>query len=296
MRNALGMLAPLACAVVAAAGVSCTRRDRAYVQMRDPDEAIVSITDVEMVFRLVPAGEFMMGGYEGYPYEPLAGATDRLQHAVVLTRSFWIGKYEVTEHQYRLVTGHDDHGDSPILPGAKVSWREATAFCGALTEITGMRFRLPTEAEWERACRAGSTSNFCHGNDIGDLEKYAWFRVPDAVRYRAMGRGPFQVGMKLPNALGIHDMHGNVAEWCNDYYDDEYYSHSPMYDPTGPATGAAHVVRGGAWNDGAYHVRCSHRWGATDEQVADTDVALGFRVVCDDLSAGVVDAVTARKE
>jgi formylglycine-generating enzyme required for sulfatase activity len=178
---------------------------------------------------------------------------------------------------------------SESSPVVNVSWEDAQAFCRWLTENEGHRYRLPTEAEWEYACRAGSTTPYYTGETLEDLLRAA--NVADASTSTYFAKmtwavatddgWPFTspVGSFEPNAFGLYDMLGNAAEWCSDWYGETYYSESPAVNPQGPLTGTRKVVRGGAWrNHGKSHSRCSYRYSANPTS-AWYDV--GFRVVCE---------------
>lgn len=121
-----------------------------------------------------------------------------------------------------------------------MNWDDAKAFCDWLTRKEGQKYRLPTEAEWEYACRAGTRTLWSFGDNESDLGDHAWFLVNSNSQTHA-------VGQKRPNAYGLSDMYGNEWEWCQDWYGDGYYAKSPTDDPTGPATGSARVIRGGGW-------------------------------------------------
>jgi formylglycine-generating enzyme required for sulfatase activity len=153
---------------------------------------------------------------------------------------------------------------NPASPVEEVTWDETHVF---LAKIGG-GFRLPTEAEWEYACRAGSTTAYCFGDDVARLGDYAWFK--DNTGYTT-----YPVGQKKPNAWGIHDMHGNVCEWCEDWYGD--YPSEPVTDPTGPESGAFRVRRGGCWNYEADASRSAFRGRSLPGY---QDGRLGFRLAC----------------
>jgi len=184
---------------------------------------------VTMKTVLIPAGEFMMGSHESA--EALAKEfglkakyyeNEHPQHRVKITKPFYLGVYEVTQQQYEKVMGDKPWSDESNVKestehaATQVTWENAQEFCQKLSSTEGRTFRLPTEAEWEYACRAGSTTD-----RIGDL-----------------------VGLKRPNDWGLHDMCGDdVWEWCQDWYGKDYYENSPTDDPTGPASGVARAVR-----------------------------------------------------
>jgi formylglycine-generating enzyme required for sulfatase activity len=147
-----------------------------------------------------------------------------------------------------------------------VSWDEATRFCKKLSEKTRQAVRLPTEAEWEYACRAGSKTRFCFGDADDGLGDYAWFGANS-------GDKTHPVGQKKPNAWGLHDMHGNLWEWCSDWYGE--YAADPATDPTGPTTGAGRVLRGGCWGCDAQACRSGTRLASRPE----AHYGFGWRVV-----------------
>ncbi|MEK7677240.1 MAG: SUMF1/EgtB/PvdO family nonheme iron enzyme [Verrucomicrobiota bacterium] len=225
---------------------------------------------------LIPAGTFTMGSP--------ANETDRYsdegpQTQVTISGGFWMGKHEVTQGEYLDVMGSNPSyfkGDTN-RPVEQVSWVDATNFCARLTarERAAGRlgasdvYRLPTEAEWEYGARAGSTTRFSYGDDPGyvKLGDYAWFSGNS-------GSTTHPVGLKLPNAWGLHDMSGNVWEWCLDWYGS--YPGGSLTDPRGPATGSNRVDRGGGWGGGGRGCRSAYRNGDTpDSRNGD----LGFRVV-----------------
>jgi formylglycine-generating enzyme required for sulfatase activity len=197
---------------------------------------------VTMKLILIPAGEFMMGAKTGEK-------DARPVHRVRISRPFYMGVTEVTPKQWIAVmgsapwsdTGHDDLPQDS--PANYVSWDHARKFCRALCRKTELNVRLPTEAQWEYACRAGSQSTHYFGKETGELGAYAWY----AENTRQMDEEyPHPVGKKKPNAWGLYDMYGNVWEWCRDWYDENYYKTSPEVDPTGPPGGdGAGRARGG---------------------------------------------------
>jgi formylglycine-generating enzyme required for sulfatase activity len=212
---------------------------------------------VTMKLVRIRPGKFMMG--EGKDL-----------HEVTLSKPFYMGVTEVTQAQYEAVMGtnpsaSDNRG--PTTPVTQVSWMDATDFCRKLSEKTGKVFRLPTEAEWEYACRAGSKARFSFGDSESALGDYAWYRG-------SRGGKPEPVAQKKPNAWGLYDMHGNVWEWCADWLAD--YPKGAVTDPQGPASGYVRVLRGGSWCDVTVHCRAAHRRQA-DPGRRDKDD--GFRVV-----------------
>lgn len=190
-----------------------------------------------------------------------AGKFIRIKHEVTLTRDFWIGRYEVTQREYELLNGRNPSHFKGDLdrPVEKLSYFDAEAFCAALTEReqragrlpVNYEYRLPWEAEWEYACRAGSTQYFSFGNSNLIAADYAWTAEnADSQTH--------PVGQKRPNPWGLHDMHGNVWEWCRDWF--EPYPPAAATNPTGPATGKFKVFRGGGWNNEADFARSANRF------------------------------------
>ena len=215
-----------------------------------------------MKFALIPSGEFVMGSGE---YD-----NEKPQHRVAITRPFYMGVYPVTQAQYRAVT--DNAPPSKFKgysnPVECVSWHDAEEFCGALSARSGRSVRLPTEAEWEYACRAGTTTSFSFGDDEVMLGRYGWFDGNS-------GDKTHPVGQKQPNPWGLHDMHGNVWEWCSDLYADSY-ANAGETDPQGPGSGTARVLRGGGWDSSTRDCRSANR----DKNKPDNrDDDVGFRVV-----------------
>ena len=154
---------------------------------------------------------------------------------------------EVTQGQWTAVMGTEPwKGDKkgPNYAATYVSWEDAVAYCKKLSEAEGKTYRLPTEAEWEYACRAGTETAWSFGNDETVLGDYAWY---DKNASDIDEKYAHQVGLKKPNAFGLYDMHGNVFEWCHDYFEEDYYKQSPAKDPTGPTSGSSRVLRGGSW-------------------------------------------------
>jgi formylglycine-generating enzyme required for sulfatase activity len=196
---------------------------------------------VTMKMILIPPGKFTRG--EG-----------AYRHEVTISKPFYMGVTEVTQAQYEAVMGKNpSEFKGATNPVEMVSWNDATAFCKKLSEKTRQAVRLPTEAEWEYACRAGAQTAFSFGDDPSALGDYAWH-----LGNSEMMTHP--VGQKKPNAWGLYDMHGNVWEWCADWY--VPYPKGAVTDPSGPATGnrGERVVRGGSWNySETEYFRCAFR-------------------------------------
>ena len=201
---------------------------------------------LEMV--LIPAGEFLMGSPDS---DNNARSNEKPQHRVRITKPFCVGKYLVTQEQWEAVMGNNPSlgVKGPKNPVETVTWNDCQKFLEKLNTKIGTqrgKFVLPTEAQWEYACRAGSTAHYCFGDDEARLGEYAWYSDNS-------GRETHPVGEKKPNAWGLYDIHGNVWEWCQDWYDGGYYAKSPADDPTGPAAGSIadhvgpnRVIRGGS--------------------------------------------------
>ncbi len=192
-----------------------------------------------------------------------AAEDEKPQHRVGITRAFHLGKCPVTQEQWQAVMGSNpSHFHGPKNPVEKVSWDDCQKFLDKLTSksagASGV-FMLPTEAQWEYACRATSATRYCFGDDESQLGEYAWYGGE-------LGSKTRPVGQKEPNAWGLYDMHGNVWEWCQDWYDSQYYRKSYNRgrivdeDPAGPATGSYRVCRGGGWAYAAAYCRSAFRF------------------------------------
>jgi len=253
---------------------------------------------IEMVS--IPAGTFMMGS----PTTEADRNSNERQHSVTLTSGFFMGTYQVTQEQYQAVMGTNpsnftsavagESGTPGKLPVEKVTWYDTVEFCNKLSVLEGLQevytisgrtpasgypindatvtadftkngYRLPTEAEWEYACRAGTTTAYNTGDAISD--NTGWY-------YINSGNKTHQVGLKPANAWGLYDMHGNVEEWCWDWYDS--YSSSPANDPTGASSGSSRVMRGGSWYNFGQDLRSACR---LDDDPSNRGINLGFRLV-----------------
>jgi formylglycine-generating enzyme required for sulfatase activity len=212
-------------------------------------------------FVLIRPGTFTMGSDEGNNEKPV--------HKVTITKPFYLGKYLVTQEQWEAVMGNNPSNfKGPKNPVENVSWDDCQAFCAKLAASYRGTFRPPTEAQWEYACRAGSTGKYCFGDNETQLGEYAWYSDNS-------GQKTHPVGEKKSNAWGLYDMHGNVWEWCQDWYDNGYYAGSPADDPPGPATGSDRVGRGGSWYFPAGRCRSADRFGFGPGYRI---IHLGFRV------------------
>ncbi len=233
---------------------------------------------IEMV--RIEAGKFFMGSPDS---ELNASVDEKPRHEIRITRPFLLGKFEVTQEQYEEVTGTNPstfnakgrsrksikEADTRKHPVESLSWMDAVAFCNRLSEKHGLDpyyrieknvvtvrsgsgYRLPTEAEWEYASRAGTSTRWASGDDAGSLDAFAWHAGNSGDRTHPAGE-------KKPNAWDLHDMHGNVPEWCWDRYEPGYYQKSPASDPPGPGTGSTRVYRGGGWNHWPEQTRSAAR-------------------------------------
>jgi sulfatase modifying factor 1 len=242
-----------------------------------PDPSFESINNtIGKTFNLIPTGTFTMGSPESEP----GRASGEDQHKVTISKPFYMQTTEVTQGQWNAVMGTEPwKGQQHVKEGPNnaatyVSSDDALAYCKKLSEKEGKTYRLPTEAEWEYACRAGTETRWSFGDDEKELGDYAWYRenARDIDEEYA-----HQVGLKKPNAFGLYDMHGNVFEWCHDYFEEDYYKQSPEKDPTGPTSGSFRVLRGGSWYD---HAHLSRSVSRSEGVAADRNYyVFGFRVV-----------------
>jgi formylglycine-generating enzyme required for sulfatase activity len=206
---------------------------------------------VTMKLILIPAGKFMMGSPDNEKgRDPREGP----QREVTITKPFCMGATEVTQAQYEAVAGKNPSSlKGPHRPADQAQWDNAVEFCKKLSDKSGKKVRLPTEAEWEYTCRAGTKTRFSFGDDDTDLHDYAWYAANSESKTHP-------VGQKKPNAWGLYDMLGNVWEWCSDYHG-EPYAIAKNVDPKGPGSGSHHVLRGGSWIDGSQYCRSAYRHG-----------------------------------
>ena len=235
---------------------------------------------LEMVW--CPPGTFMMGSPDS---EVGRNADEGPQHQVTLTHGFWMSKYEVTQAQWRAVTDNSPsyfQGErvagvnTDSRPVEQVSWDDITGASGFLSRLNaanpGLAFRLPSEAEWEYACRAGTTTRFYWGDDLdsSQIGLYAWYSGNS-------GGQTHDVGKNLPNAWGLYDMSGNVDEWCQDWY--EAYWAGAVSDPQGASSGSYRVLRGGNWYYDASYCRAANRSDDDSDGSDDRYSSFGFQLV-----------------
>ena len=248
---------------------------------------IATPSGVRMV--AIPAGSFDMGSAAG-------GARDEQPHRVRVS-AFYLDQYEVTQEHFQKVLGRNpSRWKDPRNPVEQVRWKEAAEYSNARSRLEGLEpaydpktwqcdfaasgYRLPTEAEWEYACRAGTQTEYTFGNGPAALGEYAWCKESGV-------QSPQPVGGRKPNPWGLHDMYGNVWEWCNDVYTEDTYASSPGRDPHGPEAGETRVLRGGCWNSRAALCRSAYR---NDENPGYTDACFGRDV------HGVVGFRCARRQ
>lgn len=247
-----------------------------------PEDMQRYTNSIGMSFVEIPAGSFEMGADDAEAYR-----CERPQHHITISRPYYIGICEVTQADWETVMGYNPYDldrSNPYynLPGmaerithpnhpATVSWEDARNFIRVLNEREGHeRYRLPTEAEWEYAARAGTATAYSFGNHAGNLNRYAWY----GGDFDTGGTHP--VGQKMPNPWGLYDVHGNVWEWVQDWYSESYYSESPETDPQGPTEGRQRAVRGGSWHASATSWRSTYRKPYTPDY---RGISIEFRLV-----------------
>jgi formylglycine-generating enzyme required for sulfatase activity len=222
---------------------------------------------IGMKMVLILPGTFKMGSAK----EEVDRMNNETQHLVSLSNWFYLGIYEVTQEQYERVMGaNPSHFKGEMLPVESITWDEAVSFCNKLSEMCDEKaaarsYRLPTEAEWEYACRAGSGTAYAFGDRQEDIFAFA--------RYGGEKGTTYQVGKTAANKWGVFDMHGNVFEWCQDRYGD--LSANEVTDPQGPLVGTDRVFRGGSWNTNPGYSRSARRGG---QRPLGSDNCIGFRV------------------
>ncbi|MBX3176682.1 MAG: formylglycine-generating enzyme family protein [Candidatus Hydrogenedentes bacterium] len=266
-----------------------------------PDPGEVRTVDlgggVQLELVWITPGAFMMGSSDSldrseFGPEVRSHKSETPRHEVEISRGFWMGRHEVTNAQFRRFRpGHNSGAyrgfslDGDAQPVVNVSWEDARAFCDWLSSETGFAFRLPSEAEWEYACRAGSSELYAEGDTPASLRGFANVMNPSVAGVLGFDWTPFPwedgisvtsaVGQFRPNAWGLYDMHGNAWEWCADWFDEGYYARSPARDPQGPSSGTVRVQRGGSWSDTPWYCRSAFRNARSPELARVYD---GFRV------------------
>ena len=254
----------------------------------------------QIKLKRIAADEFLMGSTDE---DKDAEGDEKPQHRVRITKPFYLGVYEITQAEYQAVMGKNPSwfsstggGKDRVAgqsterhPVENVSWLDAVTFCNKLSALEGRKpfyeidgdtvrlpdgnapgYRLPTEAEWEYACRGNVAppTRYSFGDDAASLGEYAWF-VGNSEKHT------HPVGLKRPNGFGLFDMHGNVWEWCWDRYSTDYYKQSPVDDPAGPSQASDRMFRGGGWDSGPRFARSAYRRGDTPEN---RSFNLGFRL------------------
>ena len=275
LHRSLTPILPVALALCMLLSGGCGKTDtseRVPVSRPGAPKEIATKLGIEMV--LIPAGEFIMGDDGGEDDEKPAHR--------VRVGAFYVDKYEVTQKAYEQLMGRNPaKSKGPDKPVEQVSWLGAVKYCNMRSLREGLTpcydpqtlrcdfnadgYRLPTEAEWEYACRAGTAAKYSFGHDPRKLAKHAWFKGN-------ANKSPHPVGQKAPNPWGLRDMHGNVWEWCHDFYSEDYKG-SGTQDPRGPTAGEERVLRGGSWGSGAESCRSSARYS---EAPGFADVCFGY--------------------
>jgi acetoin utilization deacetylase AcuC-like enzyme/formylglycine-generating enzyme required for sulfatase activity len=265
----------------------CRRTGKTEQAMR----IIKTTSGIEMVE--IPGGWFQMGSKKG--------ASDETPVHKVWVSPFWMDRFEVVQEEFKKYQLSDpSHFKNPKNPLEQMNWTDAALYCNERSLTEGLEpcydeetwecnfkangYRLPTEAEWEYACRAGTSTKYSFGNDVRKLKAYAWFAN------NSLGK-THPVGEKDPSPWGLYDMYGNVSEWCNDLYSESYYERTSERDPKGPKDGQERVLRGGAWNSSADSCRSAYR--SSDPSIDDTCLAsdaIGFRCVRGNPPGGNPDA------
>ena len=267
---------PLAFTLCALAAAGCGKRDAPVdksARPRGERQQITTKTGATMA--LVPAGEFLMGDANGEDDEKPA-------HMVKIS-AFYMDTHEVTQASYEKLMGTNTAkhkgADRPV---EQLGWLAAIKYCNMRSRREGLEpcydpkalecrfeangYRLPTEAEWEYACRAGTSTSYSFGRDSRQLPRHAWFKGN-------ANKATHAVAQKQPNAWGLYDMHGNVWEWCHDHYAEDYYARAEANEPRGPAQGEDRVLRGGSWSSGAEACRSAARFS---EAPGFADVCFGY--------------------
>jgi formylglycine-generating enzyme required for sulfatase activity len=266
---------------LALAATSCSKEGEPQPQ---GDRPCVRLTKSGVPMVALPGGWFVMGS--GHPARQVAvpgpgGEKDETPHRVYVS-PFDMDQYEVSQEEFEKVLGRNpSRWTDPKAPVEQIRWKDAAEYCNARSRLEGLPpaydaatwqcdfvsagYRLPTEAEWEYACRAGTQTEYFFGDSPSALAQVAWFK-------ENCTRRPGAVGGRQPNPWGLYDMYGNVWEWCNDFYGEDYYGQSPEKDPRGPPSGPTRVLRGGCWNSRARQCRSAYR---NEEKPGYTDVCFG---------------------
>jgi formylglycine-generating enzyme required for sulfatase activity len=266
-------------------GVFATNPNGVQKDQHEEKQKTVTVDGVDIVMVYIPEGEYLMGSPET---EAMRKNDEGAQHRVVINKEFWMGKYEVTQGQWVAVMGRNEawfeEGDD--YPIEWIAWGLAQDFIKKLNEKTGLKFRLPSEAEWEYACRAGTTTPFHFGESISSDQANFNGNFPYGEEKKGVYReGTCPVGSFQPNAWGLYDMHGNVWEWCEDVYRSDIYNHTELYikNEIGnllySGEGSHRVFRGGGWLGNGAALRSASR---SHELAHYSFPFIGFRLVLDD--------------
>jgi formylglycine-generating enzyme required for sulfatase activity len=273
MRRTCAIVLILSCVLALLQG--CERKAPQEGSTVSPNAPAQTVSGSPIVMVLIPGGKFMMGDKD---------EADATPHEVVVS-PFHMDKHLVTQELYQKVMGDNpSRWKQPKNPVESVRWSDAVKFCNARSKLEGLEpcynletwecnfdatgYRLPTEAEWECACRAGAATAYFFGDSASQLADYVWFE-------KNSGGHPQPVGQKKPNAWGLYDICGNLWQWCNDFYGVDYYGQSPQQDPRGPKEGDSRVVRGGAWKFSGDNCRCGYRY---NENPGYVDVCFGYDI------------------
>jgi formylglycine-generating enzyme required for sulfatase activity len=270
---------------------ACSDKQKSTIGPTTPEVLTVDLSgDITMDFVWIQSGTFTRGTTEGQKQDLVKKEMwwenwqemELPAHSVSITEGFYLGKFEVTQEQWQAVMdskpweGREYTREGPNYPAMHLSWYDARDFVAKLNSAAGdSLYRLPTEAEWEYACRAGSTTHWSAGNDVEDLATVSWYRGTTTdldMKYIQ------PVGTKSPNAWGLYDMHGSVAELCQDWYDLFYYQKAISVDPQGLFFGADRVIRGGSFLSRAANVRSSVRLRVAPRNYTDWTIS-GVRIV-----------------
>jgi formylglycine-generating enzyme required for sulfatase activity len=236
-------------------------------EKKDPPKGFTNSLGMKFVW--VPPGSFMMGS----PKEEEERTNFETQHKVTLTKGFYMGVYTVTQEQWTEVMGKNPSyfKGEKNLPVEQISWNDCQDFIKKLREKDKKLYRLPTEAEWEYSCRAGTTTAYYYGNDKRMLGQYAWYLQNS---FNSSGRKTNPVGLKKPNAWGLYDMHGNVLQWCQDWHQ-AFLPEKDVVDPQGPEEGDNRVQRGGSCHSDTRFCRSASRHS---EDPLRRNISTGLRV------------------
>jgi len=278
----------LALAFIPPAGRANDMKDKGKGKPKAPKSLTLDLgKGVKMKLVLVPAGKFLMGSKfspaetaRRFGLKAARCADEHPRHEVTISKPFYMGVCEVTQAQWRAVMGTETWKGKVMSKAGDnnaaswMTWTEMNQFCRKLSKKTGRKVALPTEAQWEYACRAGSKTVFCFGDDPAKLGDYAWYRTNVWESGKRYAR---PVGQKKPNAWGLYDMYGNVWEYCRDWYDPKFYANEKKVDPENTKETKHCAVRGGSWYNGSNLCRSAARNSWTGSNYRHYNY--GFRVM-----------------